>query len=301
MRLRPDLITCIAIGIGAAALGQVSGPTPSQPVFTASSITPSKGSEPYPLMPGMFVTIYGNALGPASACIGQADRTTAETPSSLRPDQSTLETLVYPTTLCDTRVLVGSAPAGLLYVSDRQINFKVPPSTPMDGTAELRVEHQGRPSVPLVMKLGAGRPEITLEGPAYANLPIWLRLAMPLSLGDFQYPPGIHPDAMYCYEIELRRDKVLLPRLPNAEKQVTMPGIYSGGPCGVLDSPRSVDTRGDFRFTCSTVSTSQVRMKSASLGWTVSSVVGKRWRSRNGPPWRLPPPHRSAVRNGLPS
>jgi hypothetical protein len=237
MRLRPDLATCIAIGIGAVALGQVPASTASQPVFTASSITPSKGNEPYPLMPGMFVTIYGSELGPASACVGQADKTARETASSLRPNQSTLETLVYPTTLCDTRVLVGSAPAGLLYVSDRQINFKVPQSTPLDGTAELRVEHRGRSSAPLVVKLGAGRPQITLEAPAYANLPIWIDLDMPFGLGDFQYPPGIHPAAMYCYEIEMRRNKVLLPRLPNAEKQATMPGVYSGGPCGVLGLP----------------------------------------------------------------
>lgn len=223
--------------VGGVVLAQVPGLPVAQPVFTAEAVIPSHGTKPHPLMPGMLVTIYGRALGPTSPCVGQADRTKHETPSPPRPNQGTLETLIYPTSLCGVQVLVGAGAAGLLYVSDGQINFKAPRTTPMEGTVELRVVHRGRSSAPVTVKLGAGRPEISLDAPAYTNLPVWIRVSMPLGLGEIQYPPGIHPAAFYCYEIEVRHNGVLMTRLPNAEKRSTMPGAYSGGPCGVLGLP----------------------------------------------------------------
>ena len=223
-----------ASGVGPA---QVSEIPVAQPVFTAGSVMPSHGTKPYPLMPGMLVTIYGHALGPVSGCVGQADRTKLETPSPQRPDQFPPSLFIYPSSLCGVQVFVGTDAAGLLYASESQINFKMPQSTPMEGTAELRVVHRGRSSAPITVNLGAGRPEISLDAPAYTGMPVWIRVAMPFGFGEIAYPPGLHPAAFYCYEIEVRHHGVLMQPLPNAEKKATMPGVYSGGPCGVLGLP----------------------------------------------------------------
>ncbi|MEO8099023.1 MAG: hypothetical protein ABI811_15075 [Acidobacteriota bacterium] len=233
---RPFVWTTVGILMGGLAVGQAL----AKPVVASGSITPSN-----PLLPGRMVTIYGGELGPAATCVGVADPAKLETASPLRPVQTRLEILVYPVTLCGVRVLIDDTPAGLLYVSEGQINFKVPQTTPMDGTAELRVEYRGELSEPLQVQLGAGRPEITLDSPAYTELPIWLRLKLPFGLGDFEYPTYVHPAATWCYEIEVRRNGVLLQRLPNAEKEATIPVVYSGlGGCGALGLPAERKHRG---------------------------------------------------------
>jgi hypothetical protein len=233
----------LAIGTGGVAGAQVGELPVAQPVFTAESIVPSNGIKPEPLLPGMFVTIYGQALGPASACVGEADRTRPVTPDRVLPNPGP-ETFLYPSSLCGVEVLVGADAAGLLYVSEHQINLQVPQSIPSEGSAELRVVHRGRSSVPLAVPLGTRSPVIMLDAPAYTNMPVWIHVDMPYTLGEIDYPLGIHPAATYCHEIEVRRNGALLERLPNAEKTATNPGVYSGGPCGVLGLPAERKHRG---------------------------------------------------------
>lgn len=134
-------------------------PTLVGAVYSASSIA-SSGTrrmgtqEPALLAPGRIASIYGEHLGPETPCNGSADPVQRETPNPARPNQTPIETQVFPTKLCNTEVRVGGVPAGLLYVSAGQINFKVPQQTPIEGTAEVQVIVQGQPGPVAVVSLG---------------------------------------------------------------------------------------------------------------------------------------------------
>jgi hypothetical protein len=184
----------------------------------------------------MLVSIYGTDLGPQQGCIGQADTHATETPSPLLPDQSFVNTLIYPKELCGVRVMFGDTPAGLLYVQQSQINFKVPQDAPMEGTQLLRVLHNGRSSAAAEMRLGLETATLSLEQPARVNGPVWIQIKAPLfpPSGDLQYPVGVQPNDFGCHEVEVRRDGVLLPRIP---VRTTGGMVLSGPPCGHISLP----------------------------------------------------------------
>src|ERR1017187_139343 len=122
-------ILILSVGIAQAQSGV--------PTFRVDGVRPSGGDRPVQLLPGMLVSIYGTDLGPREGCTGQADTKKRETPSPLRPNQSPVETLIYPKELCGVQVFFGATPSGLLYVQAGQINFKVPQEASIDGTAPL--------------------------------------------------------------------------------------------------------------------------------------------------------------------
>jgi hypothetical protein len=124
------------------------------PTFRADRVLPSGGDRSVQLVPGMLVSIYGTDLGPQQGCTGQADTHGRETPSPLRPDQAFVDTLIYPKEICGVQVMFCETPAGLLYVQESQINFKVPQDVPMEGTGLLRVVYNGRSSTAVEMRLG---------------------------------------------------------------------------------------------------------------------------------------------------
>jgi hypothetical protein len=101
----------------------------------------------------MLVSIYGEHLGPAVACNGSPDPRRRESPSPLRPNQTLIETQVFPIQLCNAQVSVGGISAGLLYVQARQINFKLPQQIAAEGTTEIRVSYQGRSGPAATIKL----------------------------------------------------------------------------------------------------------------------------------------------------
>src|SRR5882762_7368136 len=146
------LVLCPAI-VASLCLGQPDT-LRVPPSFEPGRVLPSGGDRSIPLAPGLLISIYGDHLGPAAACEGPADTQRRETPSPLRPRQMFADTLIYPKELCETQVLVGGVPAGLLYVQERQINFKVPQETPVKGTAEVRVIYKGQSSQPVKLPLG---------------------------------------------------------------------------------------------------------------------------------------------------
>jgi hypothetical protein len=217
MRLRM-LALALSAGI---ALGQ-SG----VPAFQA----PLAGGRPIQLVPGMLVSIYGADLGPQVGCIGQADPKNRETPSPLRPEQSSVETLIYPKELCGVQVIVGDLPSGLLYVQAGQINFKVSQEAPMEGAAPARVVYQGRSSAAVEMRLGLEPATLSLERPAHVGGPVWVHIQAPAfpGYGDVQYPVGVQPADFGCHEVEVRRDGTLLPRIPIRVSG----GIVGGLMCG---------------------------------------------------------------------
>jgi uncharacterized protein (TIGR03437 family) len=80
-------------------------------------------------------------------------------------------------------VLIGDQPAGLLFVSEKQINFKVPQDSPENGIVDLRVVRMGQSSPPVAMDAGFEKTIISLEQPAYAGMPVWLKVDLPFESG----------------------------------------------------------------------------------------------------------------------
>ncbi|MCC6857684.1 MAG: hypothetical protein IT158_03940 [Bryobacterales bacterium] len=209
---------------------------------TIQSVLPSGGSHPTSLAPGMLMSIYGSGLGPETACTGQADTARRETPSPQRPLQTFAETLIYPTRLCGVEVRVGGLPAGLLYVHSRQINFKAPQQTPLQGAAAVQVFRDGRPGPSVTLKLGLEFAVVTLDGPAFTRMPVWIRVWMPHGWQqNLQYPFGVAPGDFACHSVEVRRNGALLPRLPPGPPRLS--GLGGGGLCGFLGLPGPAASR----------------------------------------------------------
>jgi hypothetical protein len=87
------------------------------PLYSAQSIVPVDAHQPAPLAPGMVAVVYGQHLGPNSPCDGIGE----------------------PTLLCGAEVRLAGKAAGLLYVSDRQINFRVPRDVAPAETVDVRI------------------------------------------------------------------------------------------------------------------------------------------------------------------
>src|SRR5471032_810268 len=96
-------------------LGMAGACADAPPEFTAAGV--ACGTRPARMVvPGTTLTIYGPNLAPAP---GQC--------------RATYPVSTYPQEFCGTQVLLGDTPAELLYVSDTQINFKVPGMCPKAG------------------------------------------------------------------------------------------------------------------------------------------------------------------------
>jgi hypothetical protein len=172
------------------------------------------------LVPGAGMSIYGQYLGSTtSGCAVSADSRYASNP-------------------CDTQVLIGDKPAILLFVSEGQINFKVPLDAPPSDRAELRVVYRGQSSMPLTMKVGPEPEKITvsLDGVARVDGPIWIHVELPQSLG-LSYPPMSYPWDFACTGFEVRKDGQ--PVIPLSHP--ALPMTYSGPACPGVISLRNTD------------------------------------------------------------
>ena len=188
------------------------------PAFTADRVLPSASARSVPLAPGMLVSIYGTNLGPAGGCVGQVDTKRRE---------------IYPLELCGVQVFVGNLAAGLLYVQDKQINFKVPQEVALGGMTDLMVVYQGRSNSAVRVPVGSGKITLSVEGTARVGAPIWIKVDLPYGHGEVHYPASLAPADFGCNQVEVRQNGVLLPRIsvPSA------PMIYSGPPCRNLATP----------------------------------------------------------------
>jgi hypothetical protein len=219
--------------IGAAlSLGVVALAQSKPPIFTTDRVLPSGSARAAPLGPGMLISIYGANLGPDRGCVGQADTRRRENGIPVRAQQSFADTLIYPTELCGVQVLLGDLAAGLLYVQDKQINFKVPLETALEGTAELRVIYGGLSSS-VRMPVGLGKVELAVEGVARVGGPIWVKVDLPFGWGEIRYPVAIAPADFGCNEIEVRQNGVMLPSISLRSG----PMIRNGPPCGSISIP----------------------------------------------------------------
>jgi hypothetical protein len=185
----------------------------------------------------MLVSIYGAHLGPATGCVGYADTQHRETPSPLIPDSTSVDTLIYPKELCGVQVLINGVAAGLLWVQEAQINFKVPQEAPVTGTGAIRVVYSGQSSAPARLPLGLETAVAELEIPAAVGMPVWLKITRRHLDRAIQYPFDILPANFKCNEVEVRRNGVPLPRIAAGLSQAFGGMAANGPPCGSLGLP----------------------------------------------------------------
>ena len=211
--------------IALTLLGIAGACADSPPEFTAAGI--ARGTRPARMVvPGTNLTIYGRNLAPPP---GQC--------------RATYPTSTYPKEFCGTPVLLGDTPAELLYVSDTQINFKIPQDAPQSGTVDIRVVYKGQFSRPLAMKAGFEQTTVSLDGPAYTGMPVWLKVDLPFEwTGAVRYPFILGPAGFGCNTVELRKNRQMLPLLPGSN-WMRYGVVIGGNICGSY-SPAG-DTQAD--------------------------------------------------------
>lgn len=156
------------------------------PHFTVEGAIPFQSGKPRLLAPGMILTIYGDHLAPQENC-----------PEAIPQNGP------YPEEACGVKVLVGDRPAGLLYVSFRQLNFKIPEDAPAEGTAAIQVCVRESCSGAVPFRFSAFKSYVHVQGPARAGMPIWIELEQPMPY-DIRYPFQPWPWNFDGYQVELR-------------------------------------------------------------------------------------------------
>lgn len=190
-------------------LGIAVASADSPPAFTAAGL--ARGDRPAKsVVPGTYLTIYGTNLGlpPGQSCGTGFPKST------------------YPKEYCGTQVLLGDMPAELLYVSDKQINFKVPQDAPNSGTVDIRVVFTGKSSRPITMRSSAEWATVSLDAPAYTDMPVWLKIDLPFE-GAVGYPSDLGPAGFGCNMVEVRRNGQRLP--PACATELGVVPIRVGG------------------------------------------------------------------------
>jgi hypothetical protein len=207
------------------------------PEFTAAGVVRGDSSAKI-LAPGVGMSIYGQHLAPSNGgCPSSADPQRRETPNPWRPDQRFADTSIYPTELCGVQVFIGDKPAGLLYVSEKTINFKIPQDAPESGRVAIRVVRMGQSSAPVTMEAGFEKTVISLEQPAYTGMPVWLKVELPFGLGSIRYPYSMGPAGFGCNEVEVRKQGKLLALQPGSAQHFG--GSSSGNICGSYGAARA--------------------------------------------------------------
>lgn len=175
----------------------------AQPVprFRAEDVRPHGSAEPRPLLPGLLTWIFGADLAASPGC-------TAKNAS----DPGT-----YKTELCGTRVLFGGIEARLIAVMPGQINLVLPVHPWENELVDVQVVSQGRASAVVPVHFGDNRPVLSLHSPAFAGMPVWLRVEKPWGKGWLRYPFHTEPWNTGPGLLEVRsqgRDLPMLSLLP---------------------------------------------------------------------------------------
>jgi hypothetical protein len=187
--------TCRFVGIFFFGILALSADFP--PRFTAAGVARGDRAAKM-IVPGTILTVFGTNLGPRP---GECNAAMRSTP---------------PIEYCGTQVLIGNTKAELLFVSDTQINFRVPADLVERGTVDLRVSYNGQSSLPVPMKAGFEKPTLALASPAYTGMPVWLAIDLPYEFGGVGYPYRLGPAGFGCHRLEVRRNGQALPLLPGS-------------------------------------------------------------------------------------
>jgi IPT/TIG domain len=206
--ISPGPLAFLSFGLCLPALIWGADPPPQ---FTPEGVA-GGGAKARILVPGAGMSIYGRYLGSRpSDCAASGNG-------------------IYASNVCDTQVLIGDKPAELLFVSETQINFKVPLDALPSDAAELRVVYRGQSSMPLTMKVGPQKTTVSVDQPAYADMPIWLRVELPFQYGVIRYPYSFGLAGFGCNEVEVRRNGESLPLIPGSSA-LGSPGTFVGPLC----------------------------------------------------------------------
>lgn len=161
---------------------QGASPGARAPQFTAAGVQPSRGDHPVPLYEGELFSIYGRKLNGTAGCVAHDPLQTA---------------------MCGTVVTVDGIPAQLLYVSEKQINFRVPYGIACSAKVVIRVTSDGR-SAAATVPFSRPIPLISLDQPAYVGMPVWLHVEIPSHLDAVRYPLDTIPWSMGKDKVEVR-------------------------------------------------------------------------------------------------
>ena len=199
------------------------------PTFTPSSVLPANATRPEPLRRFMLVSIYGRHLGPDSGC-------TAERGAFSEPVE-----------LCGASVTIGGTKAALLYVQQQQINLRVPATAPTEGMVDFIVTYSGHSSAPVPIRFAPLAASVSLSGPVYVHMPIWIDVDLPdPHWRSLRYPVTIWPTDFGGHQFEVRRNGVRVPQLKPAHLQKGSCGPSSYGMiggCGLLGLPHEPKNR----------------------------------------------------------
>jgi len=140
-------------------------------------VRPHGEAEPHPLAPGLLAWIFGENL---SSFPGGTAR-------------NTMDPGTYKTDLCGTRVLVGGIEARLIFAGQSQINLVLPDHPWEDEMVNFQVIHDGLASPVVPVRFGFNRPVVSLAKPAFAGMPVWVRVENPWGTGSLRYSAHTEP------------------------------------------------------------------------------------------------------------
>ena len=186
------------------------------PRFEARDVRPQGSAEARPLLPGIGVWIFGENLGPPCGVTNMMDPAT------------------YKTELCGVRVLFGGIPARLLYTSPGQINLIAPDHPWENEVVNVQVVNEDGASAAVPVRFGVDRPILSLAEPAFAGMPVWIHVEMPVGRGALRYPHWTAPWAVAPGRFEVRfagQDLPMIAGLPFA------PPILGGMMVGLPHEP----------------------------------------------------------------
>src|SRR5207248_1456731 len=151
--------------------------------------------------------------------------------------ENVMDPRTYKTELCGTRVLVGGIEARLIFAGDGQINLLLPDNPWEDEMVDFQVIHDERASPVVPVRFGFNRPVLSLVRPAFAGMPVWLRVEKPWGTGWLRYPFRTQPWNLGAGRFDVRfQGKELAPlALPHSGPSVTgeISGIGGGGMIGL--------------------------------------------------------------------
>ena len=221
--LRPLLCFLILPALHSPA--QQTAPSEPRPSFRAERVLPANSDRQNPFGPGLFVSIYGENLGPTTPCTRRPNANLREPERYQFPRSYGFgDAFLYPTELCGVQVLVNDVASGLLYVHERQINFKFPRDIPA-GEAQVRVVYRGQSSEAAPVDVGPPFVAISVPEPAYTDMPVWIEL--------YAIGKPLSGSLIGCGAVEVRRGGALLPRIPERQRR----GGVNGSECLLMGLP----------------------------------------------------------------
>lgn len=208
------VLAIVLLAAAAGAFGEVGVPH-----FRAEDVRPHGSADPYPLTPGIVAWIFGEYLSGPSGC--SAD--------------NLMDPATYKTELCGTRVEVGGIAARLIAVLPGQINLVLPDHPWENEMVGFRIIRDGRASATVPVYFGFNQPVVSLDGPVFAGMPVWVRVQKPWGKGWLRYPFRTEPWDMGPGSFEVRFEGRELPMLPVLPR---FPPIGWGG--GMMGLPGEV-------------------------------------------------------------